>query len=72
MRERGDNGALKIFQNGIHRFTAVGRVRRQAIHQVARLHLRQHGILANIVQIVPDPLHHLVPVTAKFFVVHEV
>ena len=56
----------------LHRFAMIGRARRQTIYQIARLHVRQHWILPDVVQIVPDPIHHLVAVTTEFFVVHAV
>ena len=70
VRQRGNDGALKILQDGVHRFALIGRVRGQAIHQIAGFHVRQYRILADVFQIVADPVHYLVPVTPEFFVVH--
>ena len=52
MRQRGNDGALEILEDRVHRFAVIGRVRGQAIHQVARLHVRQHRILPDVFQIV--------------------
>ena len=70
MRQRGNDGALEIFEDCVHWFTVIGCVLGQAIHQIARLHVRQHRILPDVFQVVPDPVHYLVTVTPEFFIVH--
>src|SRR5450755_1040959 len=71
VRQCGHDGSLEIFENLIHGFAALGRERRQPVHQIARLHGGQHRIVPNVLEIIRHPVHYLVTVASKLVVVHH-
>lgn len=70
MRDRGHYQALEVFQDGVHRLAMIRRLGGQTIGQITWMDFWQNAILPDVVQVIADPIHYLVTVTAEFLIVH--
>ena len=65
MRYCGEYECMEVLNDLRHRL-AVDRGRaRQALGQIARLHVRQHGQIPRIIQVIGDPIYRLVSGSSK-------
>jgi hypothetical protein len=67
VRHRGHDEVVEILEDGVVRLAFIRRRARQGIGQIARLHLRNYGIIASVLEIMRDPVDDFVAGAAEVF-----